>query len=213
MIPSSANCGCGSSTSLTPSTVNGTFGCNGTPACITVVDGIITSASNGTSSGVTGSAGCSGLYVPCITVTNGVVTSLTNREIAGGLGGRNQSNTVIDSVFFDTFPFYENPVFFSNSDFQYITDFVPTNARISFWQGSPGSSGVIVDLAYSTDGITFTRININIPVNSTLGFKTSTQSFVIPGSPSLVYWRFGYVNTSGSQNDVIIRSLNLNFWS
>ena len=84
MIPSSATCGCGSTTtSSTPtSTVNGTFGCTaGSIPCLTITNGIVTAASNTGFSGINGTAGCVGDSVPCVTITNGIVTALADRSL------------------------------------------------------------------------------------------------------------------------------------
>lgn len=84
MIPSSATCGCGSTTtSSTPtSTVNGTFGCaTGSIPCLTITNGVVTAASNTGFSGINGTAGCVGDSVPCVTITNGIVTALADRSL------------------------------------------------------------------------------------------------------------------------------------
>jgi hypothetical protein len=213
MIPSSANCGCGSSTSLTPSTVNGTFGCNGLPACITVVDGVITAATNGSSSGVSGSAGCSGNFVPCITVTNGIITSLTNREISGG-GGSSVRTHNVSLLGMEPVTVIFNTGDIADDEFTFITDFEPTNARISVYQFNTGYAGLEIDLAYSTDNVTFTPVGINLPIVG-IGdyFITDTGSFSIPGTPSIVYWRPVFKNSTGSAKSVIFASLNITVWS
>jgi hypothetical protein len=214
MIPSSATCGCGSTTtSSTPtSTVNGTFGCSpGAVACLTVTNGIITSASNSGLSGINGSAGCSGLYVPCITVTNGVVTALTDRLISAGTSGRTQNVTILDAGAAGV-PFQVGDV--TDEEFTFITDFEPTNARISIFQINTGYSGLEVDLAYSDDNITFVPVGINLPiVGAGNYFITDTGSFSIPGSPSVLYWRPVFKNSTGSLKSVNFGLFNITVWS
>lgn len=213
MIPSSATCGCGSTTtSSTPaSTVNGTFGCTGNTACLTITNGIITEASNAALSGVSGSAGCSGLYVPCITVSNGVVTSLEDRliTVAGGARTHNVSLLGMEPV---ATPF--EPGNIDDSEFTFITDFKPTNARISLYQFNGGYSGVEIDVAYSTDNVTFIPVGINLQIVG-IGdyFITDTGSVSIPGSPSVVYWRPVFKNSTGSLKNVILGTFNITVWS
>lgn len=217
MIPSSATCGCGSTTSSTPtSTVNGTFGCTGNTACLTITNGIITSASNAALSGVNGSAGCTGLNVPCITVVNGVVTALSDRAISAGTGGRTQSVTIFDSADLVTIPF-NNAGFFSDSEFTFVTDFVPTNARITTWQGSSGYDDLFFDIAYSTDNVTFTPANLNLELDGGSGasdtVRTKSASVSIAGSPAVLYWRLGYLNNTGTNPSVIVKMMTVNLWS
>lgn len=213
MIPSSATCGCGSTTtSSTPtSTVNGTFGCTGNTACLTITNGIITEASNAAISGVSGSAGCSGLYVPCITVSNGVITSLSDRliTVAGGARTHNVSLLGMEPV---TTIFNTGDI--ADEEFTFITDFEPTNARISVYQFNTGYSGLEIDLAYSTDNVTFVPVGINLPIVGVGDyFITDTGSFSIPGSNSVVYWRPVFKNSTGSSKSVIFASLNITVWS
>ena len=217
MIPSSANCGCGSTTSLTPSTVNGTFGCTaGSIPCLTITNGIVTSASNTALSGISGSAGCAGLNVPCITVVNGVVTALSDRTISAGTGGRTQSVTIFDSADLVTIPF-NSAGFFSDSEFTFVTDFVPTNARITTWQGSSGYDDLFLDIAYSTDNVTFTPANVNLELDGGAGaadtVRTKSASVSIAGSPAVLYWRLGYLNNTGTNPSVIVKMLTVNLWS
>ena len=218
MIPSSATCGCGSTTSTTPvSTVNGTFGCSGAPACITVTNGIITAASNGALSGITGSAGCSGLYVPCITVTNGVVTDLTNRLISVAGGSKNQSTTIFDGTDTYTWTFTESASFTSDSEFTFISDFIPTNGRITLYQADEGFDDVYFDIAYSTDNISFTPVGINLELDGGAGaadtVRTKTGSFIISSGPTFLYWRIGWINSSGSSKSIPMKMLTVNLWS
>lgn len=212
MIPSSATCGCDSTTSSTPtSTVNGTFGCTGNTACLTITNGIITSASNAALSGVNGSAGCAGLNVPCITVVNGVVTALSDRTISAGAGGRTHNVSLLGM---EPVTITFQPGNIDDSEFTFITDFKPTNARISMYQFNGGYSGVEIDLAYSTDNVTFVPVGINLPIVG-IGdyFITDTGSFSIPGSPSVVYWRPVFKNSTGSAKAVIFATFNITAWS
>lgn len=218
MIPSSATCGCGSTTtgSTPTSGVSGTFGCSGSPACLTITNGIVTAATNVALSGINGSAGCSGLNVPCITVTNGVVTALSERTISAGTSGRTQSVTIFDSADLVTFPF-NNSGFSSDSEFTFVTDFVPTNLRITTWQGSAGYSNLFLDVAYSTDNVTFVPAAVNLQLDGGSGatdtVRTKSSSVSISGSPALIYWRLGYLNNTGSNPSVILKMLTVNLWN
>lgn len=213
MIPSSATCGCSSSTSS--SGVSGTFGCNNqNVACITVTDGIITSAQNTALSSVSGSAGCSGNYVPCLTVVNGVVTAMSNRLLAIGTGGKNQSNTIIDGVESVTWLFSQTPTLVTDSEFTFITDFIPTNARITLYQESSGYNNVFFDVAYSTDNVNFTPVGLNLQMNgAAASVATQSGSVTVGSSPAFLYWRIGYYNTSGDDRSIIIKMLTVNLWT
>lgn len=213
MIPSSATCGCSSTTtgSTPTSGVSGTFGCSGSPACLTISNGIVTAATSNPLSAINGSAGCTGLNVPCITVTNGVVTALSNREIAAGGGGRNHNVSLLGMTPV-TITFATGNI--GDSEFTFVTDFKPTNGRISLYQFNGGYSGVEIDIEYSTDNVTFVPVGINLPIVGVGDyFITDTGSFSIPGTPSFVYWRPVFKNSTGSSKAVLFASFNITVWN
>jgi hypothetical protein len=212
MIPSSSTSCSGSSGSVY-SGVTGTFGAtNQNVAALTITNGIVTGALNRTLSPVTGSAGCSGNFVPCITVTNGIVTSLGNREITGGGSSGRTHNVSLLGMEPVTTVFNTGNI--ADSEFTFITDFKPTNARISVYQFNTGYVGLEIDLAYSTDNVNFTPAGINLPIVGVGDyFITDTGSFSIPGTPSVVYWKPIFKNSTGSAKSVTFASLNITVWS
>lgn len=222
--PSSAvGCGCDSGESVASQGVTATAGCSGLEVpCIAVTNGVVTGLSSRTleipAQEVCPSDLCQeGATEGQVITWNGatwvpddIPASSVERELSFGLYDLVGASIAINSA--------NNglPAPDSTDYGVLLMDFKPTNYRLSvFAINLPGSPGTIgYSFEYSTDGTTWTPSGVTFDLNGAVSqIVTITGTLSIPGSPTLVYIRPTYINTSGFDATFSGRSMYWTFWN
>lgn len=218
----SSNCGCDNSEAPTTG-ASGTAGCTGLEVpCLTVVDGAVTAISSRTLTIPTQEVCPSDLCQESATegqvitwdgaawAPADIPAASVERELSFSMYDLVSASIAINSAS-NGLPAPDS------TDFGVVLmDFKPTNYRLSvFAINLPGSPGTIgYSFEYSTDGTTWTPSGVTFDLNGAVSeIVTVTGSLSIPGSPSLVYIRPTYVNTSGFDATFSGRSMYWTFWN
>jgi len=103
----------------------------------------------------------------------------------------------------------------------YCTEFNPTNFALGFWcvNASGNNAGNVgFDLQYTTSNpptsgwttVSGSTLNAN---GSSSSFKRVTSTVSIAGSPTAVFWRVRWVNTTGSDATFSIKNFYFSLWN
>lgn len=169
------------------------------------------------SSGITGTAGCSGLNVPCIAVTNGVVTSLSDRTLSIPSGG---GKYICFPSPLPTTRYTANiDASFDGIDVQSSVEpctfwcpFAPTSTTLVTYCLSGANAGATYGFGvrWSTDGVSWNDLPGTLNLNNVTQQDVSlTQAVSVPGSPTWVYLRVFYKNTTGLNPLVALAYMHL----
>ena len=160
---------------------------------------------------------------------NTVKSRTASQVVADGGGGSGSSKyradfTVIDYVGYAGGVNSSNNglAFPDSADYVvYRTEFNPTNFTLGLWcvNATGNNAGNVgFDLQYTTSdpptsgwtSVTGSTLNAN---GSTSAFKYVSSTVSISGSPTVVFWRLRWVNSTGSNATLSVKSFTISLWN